>query len=76
MPARNSSGVASAFVQLQYAHYQPTKTHTAYLTNNPMWDSTISLLEVDMMLLPNQAEFGAPSFAGKAEYMTDAEDLL
>ena len=74
LPARSGSGVASAFVRLNYAYNERKETHVAYLTNSPTWDSTLTMPDVEVNLLPDQADFGTSRFAGADMYLVNAED--
>eukprot|EP00286_Rhodomonas_abbreviata_P029934 CAMPEP_0181296508 /NCGR_PEP_ID=MMETSP1101-20121128/4743_1 /TAXON_ID=46948 /ORGANISM="Rhodomonas abbreviata, Strain Caron Lab Isolate" /LENGTH=1125 /DNA_ID=CAMNT_0023401381 /DNA_START=105 /DNA_END=3480 /DNA_ORIENTATION=- len=66
--AKNETGVANAYVELRYLKAPPVKTHTAYLTNNPTFDTTLTLADQELFLLPENRLEGAE------EYIPDAED--
>jgi len=66
--ARNDTGVASAYVELKFLSGPATSTHTAFLTNNPTFDTTLVLNDQELFLLPDNFSEGAE------EYILDAED--
>ena len=74
LPARNATGVANAFARVRYAHFPPQSTHVAYLTNSPTWDTTLVVPDVEVTLLPDQADFGTSRFSGADMYLPNAED--
>eukprot|EP00960_Hanusia_phi_P042964 755797-Hanusia_phi.AAC.5 len=53
LQGRGESGVASSFVRLRYANYPVAESDTVHLTNNPTYDTTLTLSDLEMILLPN-----------------------
>jgi len=44
------------------------------LTNNPTFDTTLYLSDLEMMMLPNMLEMTSVSWGGIHDYMANAED--
>jgi len=74
LQARNETGVTSCYFMLTYGQYPPAKTHTVQLTNNPTFDTTLYLSDLEMMMLPNMLEMTSVSWGGIHDYMVNAED--
>jgi len=74
LQARNETGVTSCYFQLQFGQYPPVRTHTVMLTNHPTFDTTLTLKDLEMMLLPNMLEMTSVSWGGVSDYMVNAED--
>jgi hypothetical protein len=74
LQARNGTGVTSCYFQLQFGQYPAVKTHTVHLTNHPTFDHTLTLKDLEMMLLPNMLEMTSVSWKGVHDYMVNPED--
>uniref|UniRef100_A0A7S4U7T2 C2 domain-containing protein n=1 Tax=Guillardia theta TaxID=55529 RepID=A0A7S4U7T2_GUITH len=68
--AKNDIGIANSFVEVKYLLNPPKKTHTAYLTNNPTFDTTLLLDDLRLFVLPQNVDWGAE------EYCVDPEDYV
>ncbi len=62
LAARNSTGVANAFVELRCLKQEPKRTHTAYMTNHPTFDTTLDMPDVPLYLLPTDPAVGAEEY--------------
>ena len=74
LQARNDTGVTSSYFVCTYGQYPPQKTHVVALTNNPTFDTTLILPDLEMVMLPNMLEMTSVSWGGVDDYMVNAED--
>lgn len=74
LPAKNGSGVANAFAELKFLKYPTVRSHTVYMTNNPTFDKTLILSDVELWLIPQDRHLGADEYYVDAEDYTEVED--
>jgi len=73
LPARNDTGVANAAVDVKFLNNISNRTHTVYFTNNPTFDTTIYLNDIEVYLLADSWHEGAEEYIPDAEDFTDVE---
>ena len=73
LPSHNETGVANASVDLSYLVKSSPRTSTVYFTNQPTFDQTILLSDIEVYLLPDDWKDGADEYIPDPEDFTDVE---
>jgi hypothetical protein len=73
LPARNETGIANAVVDVRFLNTVSQRTHTVYFTNNPTFDTTLNLNDIEVYLLAEDRQIGAEEYNPDAEDFTDVD---